>query len=118
MKLLIALAVTFASVSLFAENSENQRKLKIDSFVYVENGSFDNKSAELCGHVTGNVHVHDRVTVSSDPQTKAPGNYTTLLDAEGKFCVIVRTLSGKASAKYWNLSNPGKIQTADGVVTK
>lgn len=105
MKYIIALSLIFGFSALNAE-TKNDRELKITSFLFVENQNQHNHAAELCGLVTGNVHLHDRITVTADYTTKGPAPYTTLLDENGRFCVTLRTLTGRASAKFWRVGNP------------
>lgn len=105
MKTLVLLCAGLAcSLSALAA-VKSDRKIRIQSFVAIENGNFDNHGAELCGVVEGRPHLYDRVTVTADYQTKGPANYTVLLNDEGRFCVVLRTVTGKARAKYWRVGD-------------
>lgn len=117
MKIILAAILLFGSVQLLAD-SKTDRELKIDSFFFVENGAQKNTAAELCGHVTGTVHVHDRITVVADPKAKTPGFYTTQLNKTGHFCVVLRTVSGTASAQLWSMGNPEYSLIEDASITK
>jgi hypothetical protein len=117
MKYIIALSLILGFSSLNAETN-TQRELKITSFLFVDGHNHQNRAAELCGHVTGNVHLHDRITVTADYTTKGPAPYTTLLSEDGKFCVTIRTLTGRASAKFWRLGNSELSLSANANIEK
>ncbi|MEE6250662.1 MAG: hypothetical protein VX583_09680 [Bdellovibrionota bacterium] len=104
MKTLLVLAVSLFAI--FARADEPiPRSISIKSFVYTENGNFKDQSAELCGVVTGDITAHDRVTVISDAKSDYAVPYTTLVAKDGRFCVLIRTITGRASAELWGLSN-------------
>ena len=104
MKAFIFFAASLFVLGAVASEGPAARDLNITSFVYTDN-DINNRdtTAELCGTVSGNVSTVDRVTVTSDPTTSGPASYTTMLDEEGKFCVVIRTVSGRASAKIWGI---------------
>jgi hypothetical protein len=89
MKLFIFLSLL--SVTSFAA------EVKISSFQYLSS----TRVAELCGFVTG-VAAGELVEVVSDPKMKVPGHYTTLTNSTGKFCLVLRTLSGEADVTHGN----------------
>lgn len=74
----------------------NSRDVKITSFNFT--GS-RNRTAELCGKITGEAKSLDIVDVIADPADANPGRYSTLVSPEGTFCIVINTLSGKADAK-------------------
>ncbi|MEC9282862.1 MAG: hypothetical protein VX642_09125 [Bdellovibrionota bacterium] len=104
MKTLLVIATSLFAI--FAQADEPvSRTISIKSFVYTENGNFKDQSAELCGVVSGDVTAHDRVTVMADAKSDYAAPYTTLLDKDGKFCIVIRTITGRASAEIWGVSH-------------
>ncbi|MFK8139240.1 MAG: hypothetical protein AB8E15_12850 [Bdellovibrionales bacterium] len=100
MRNLLIFGLLFASLSAFAD----AREVRVTSFYYVENGNQQNTAAEICGTVTGNVSLLDRITITTDYDYK-PAAFTTLADQNGRFCAVVRTLRGTASVQLWQLAN-------------
>ena len=110
MKTLLVLAVSLFAI--FARADEPiPRSISIKSFVYTENGNFKDQSAELCGVVTGDITAHDRVTVISDAKSDYAVPYTTLVAKDGRFCVLIRTITGRASAELWGLNTEAETKT-------
>lgn len=104
MKTLLVIAMSFFAVLAQAEEPIS-RTISVKSFAYTENGNFKDQSAELCGVVSGEVTAHDRVTVTADHKSEYAAPYTTLVDQEGKFCVLIRTITGRASAELWGVNH-------------
>lgn len=71
-------------------------EVKVTSFQYL--GS--TRVAELCGEVQGEIKATNVVEIISDPGMKAPGYYATPITKSGKFCLVLRTLSGNADVTY------------------
>src|ERR1700745_1990747 len=80
--------------------------VKINSFTHL--GDVNSTLGELCGTVT----VTDTetmpkvaniipVTVTADPNTGNPGQYTVLVDRTGNFCTLINTYTGTAQAEAW-----------------
>lgn len=88
-KLILALVLSLSSVSAMAAS------VKITSFVYT---SQDRKVAELCGVVSDATSTPTFVRVVVDEKSKRPATYNTIADSEGKFCTVVVTYYGTASA--------------------
>ncbi|MEK6555503.1 MAG: hypothetical protein AABZ31_09705 [Bdellovibrionota bacterium] len=72
-------------------------EVKIESFYYTGNTSQE-RTAELCGGVYPNPGAGMFVSVTVDPRSKKPGVYTVATSAAGKFCTLVMTFTGTASA--------------------
>jgi hypothetical protein len=71
-------------------------EVKITSFQYLGNA----RVAELCGVIEGVTKSGELVEVIVDPKMKAPGHYTALASSTGKFCLVLRTLSGEADVTH------------------
>ena len=102
----------FALLMLFGftgSASAQAPEVKIESFYYTGN-SVDNRTAEICGGVYPAPGAINHVTVTVDPRSKNPGSYTVAANSAGRFCAVVMTLTGTASA--------GVAGFANSVVTK
>lgn len=71
-------------------------EVKISSFQYLGTS----RVAELCGELTGELKTNETVEIVSDPGMKVPGYYATAVSKNGKFCVVLRTLSGNADVTH------------------
>ena len=90
----------FALLLLFGFNgfaSATASEVKIDSFFYTD--STQGRTAELCGTVTPAPGAVMHVTVTVDPKSKRPALYIVPTNSNGKFCSIVMTMTGTASAE-------------------
>lgn len=85
--------VSFFSLSLNAFASE----VKITSFRYLEAGSRSSSAAELCGKLTSPTGQPELVKITSDPNSKTPASYTAWTGKDGKFCLVISTLTGRAN---------------------
>lgn len=90
MKIIFTTVLCFLLTPVFASD------VKVTSFQYL--GS--SRVAELCGEVKGELRPTGVVEIVSDPGMKAPGFYATPVSKNGKFCLVLRTLSGNADVTY------------------
>ncbi len=88
MKFIIMLVTSLPALG-FAED------VKINSFVMIGQRS---SAAELCGNVISPTGHPQMVKVIVDAQTKKPATYYIWSGSDGKFCTIVSTYSGEATA--------------------
>ena len=98
MKLTLMLATLVLSASAFAAD------VKINSFYYIANST---RLAELCGTVEGGGDRSD-VRVNVDFKTNRPAVYNTTAGKDGKFCLLVNTISGLASAGTFADATPAE----------
>lgn len=89
LKLILCLGLL--SLSTFATAAS----VKIDSYTYSAQNS---KVAELCGTVTGATTTPSFVQITVDYNSKQPAIYNTIANANGKFCTLVVTYYGTATA--------------------
>lgn len=89
-----------ATVSFGALAHAEAPKVDITSFFYVGDQT---RVAELCGKVTGMSTPSTLVRVTVDENYK-PGIYNTLAGQDGKFCTLVLTYTGRASAAAGSLT--------------
>ena len=89
MKKILGLACLFASVSAFSAT------VKITSFNYLRTGDVHGPLAEICGAVEGATAM-TFVKVMIDPKASKPAYYNTVVDTDGKFCLVVATYHGTA----------------------
>jgi hypothetical protein len=90
----------FALLMLFGftgSASAQAPEVKIESFYYTGN-SVDNRTAEICGGVYPAPGAITHVAVTVDPRSKNPGSYTVAANSAGRFCTIVMTFTGTATA--------------------
>mgnify|MGYP003395226849 CR=1 FL=1 len=71
-------------------------EVKITSFNFI---GYRSSAAELCGSIDGDAGPIAIIDIISDPISKIPGQYSTIASKDGKFCVVINTLTGKADAK-------------------
>ena len=109
---IVAILALFVTSFAFADVTP-LISVKINSFYHI--GDTNSTLGEVCGLVT----VADTdaiaktanlipVTVTVDPTTSNPGNYTVLVDRTGNFCAVVNTFTGSAQAEAWL---PGGVKT-------
>jgi hypothetical protein len=79
-------------VSQFGFAADGEHGLKVTAF-YPLNGS--RGASELCGRMTGEVLAEHRILIVSDPKHN-PGPYTILPGADGKFCALINSVTGRA----------------------
>ena len=91
--ILLAATILMSSVSFAADP-----QIKITSFTYSSNDNVNNHVAELCGSVTDMATNPTFVQVVVDQSSKRPGNYNTVVGADGKFCVTLTNYNGTAIA--------------------
>lgn len=82
-----SILVMFSATNANAETPE----IKVTSFV-LEPGT---RLAELCGETDFKGALLP-IKVLVDPNAKSPGSYLATTNLDGKFCVMVRTLTGRA----------------------
>ncbi len=70
--------------------------LKVTSFNFI---GYRSTAAEICGNITGEISAIAIVDITADPTYKSPGQYSTVASKDGKFCVVINTVTGKADAK-------------------
>ncbi len=70
--------------------------LKVTSFNFI---GYRSTAAEICGSITGDISAITIVDVTADPSYKTPAQYSSIASKDGKFCVVINTLTGKADAK-------------------
>lgn len=85
------IGLIFLSLCANAQASE----VKITSFKYTGTKT---RTAELCGRIEGEFGALAIIDVISDPSFKYPGQYSSIAAQDGKFCIVINTLSGEASA--------------------
>lgn len=91
-RLMFLLSLTLLSFSAFADAPS----VKITSFVYTTS---ERKIAELCGVVSNMTATPTFVQITVDENSKRPATYNTLAGTDGKFCSVVVTYYGTATAK-------------------
>ncbi len=91
-KLMMVLALTLLSGTAMAAN------VKITSFNYVNQ---ERRVAELCGVVTDSEGPATLVQITVDERSKRPATYNTMAGPNGKFCTVVVTFYGTASAEVF-----------------
>lgn len=92
MKSLVVLALLTAASTTFAD-------VNITSFRYVNSYDIRSTLTELCGAVTPATGKSELIKVSADPQTDNVGYYHVNTGKDGKFCLLLSTLTGKATAE-------------------
>lgn len=104
MKKIFGLVCLMASLSSFAAT------VKITSFNYVRTNAdaYQAPLAELCGVVEGAASM-TFVKVVVDYKSSKPGNYNTVVDSDGKFCLAVVTYRGTAEATVMGSKTAAKI---------
>lgn len=78
---------------LFGASAFAAPTVDVTSFVYVDAKT---NLAELCGTSAG-VTVPVVVHAAVDVTAKNPANYNTVVDGNGRFCLVVLTLQGSAT---------------------
>ncbi len=105
MSLFIAALSALSSLSVLCA-AEQPPKLEVTSFTFT-NPNYS-RTAELCGRVTGKFSGATRVNVTVDPGHQA-GTYVTWPGANGHFCVLMNSNSGRAEASLWDgIASPGE----------
>lgn len=89
-KLMMIMALALLSSTAMAAD------VKITSFNYVNT---ERRVAELCGTVTGAETPTTFVQVTVDERSKRPATYNTMAGPNGKFCTVVITFYGTATAE-------------------
>lgn len=86
--------ISVFSLSALAEN------VRITSFRYLDDqqGTVRAKIAELCGTVIAPTGQPALIKVLSDHLSKTPGSYYVWSGKDGKFCTVIATYTGRASA--------------------
>lgn len=84
----------FAGVPTLSSATAVSRELKITRMSWI---NVQERTAEICGTVSGDFDKDLRVSVLVDPgKYEAP--YTAWPDAKNRWCTIVRTYNGKVQA--------------------
>lgn len=91
-KLMMVLTLGLLSGTAMAAN------VKITSFNYVNQ---ERRVAELCGVVTDSEGPATLVQITVDERSKRPATYNTMAGPNGKFCTVVVTFYGTASAEVF-----------------
>ena len=86
----------FVSPILFSLNALAS-EVKITSFRYLEAGVRNSSAAELCGKLVSPTGQPELVNIVSDPNSKTPAPYTAWTNKDGKFCLVISTLTGRAN---------------------
>jgi hypothetical protein len=89
MRVIFGLATALVSMTASAAPT-----LQITSFA---RAGTQTTAAELCGRVNGGTG-NEVVQVNSDPDTKDPGHYFSLVGTDGTFCIVISTATGTATA--------------------
>ncbi len=76
--------------------SATENEVKITSFNYTGSNT---QVAEICGELQTVDNQIKIVEVTSDPNWKRPGFYSTIVSESGKFCLTIFTLTGNAEAR-------------------
>lgn len=94
--------IALAGIGLFSAAAQ-AGQVKITSFYYT---GPQNRAAELCGQVMSDTpkEQHFHIRVLADPGLANPGVYNTIAAEDGKFCVLISTSTGYASANVWGES--------------
>lgn len=101
----------FALLMLFGLSglaSAQTSEVRIESFYYT--GTTQNRTAEVCGGVYPPPAAVSYVTVTVDPDSKNSALYTAATSRTGKFCLIVMTFTGRASADIAGLAQSAVVQ--------
>ena len=101
---LLALGVLLCSSATLADITE----IKITSFRQMGRWP-ENRGAELCGYVKFTNEKAVQVTVTVDPAS-SPGQYNTLVDLKGNFCVAISTYDGRAEARARSLLSESVVE--------
>lgn len=88
----LSLLFSLLTFSAFASAAPT---VKINSYTYTSQGV---RTAELCGTVSNMTTTPTFVRLLVDEASKHPAVYNTLAGADGKFCMLVVTYYGTASA--------------------
>lgn len=91
-KLLLIFLCTGYQISVFAGD------VKVTSFRFLENGTHYSPAAEFCGELVMPTGKVEMIKITSDPELKVPAIYYVWAGKEGKFCSVIATFTGKASA--------------------
>ncbi len=90
--MMIGLSSLAAAPAIFAQTPV-EPSLRVTSFVY----PYQNlRLAELCGVVDNGGTLNHKVRVLIDPNTSYAAVYMTETDRTGNFCLMLRSLSGRA----------------------
>lgn len=84
--------------------------VRITSFLRV--GSTDNM-AELCGKLIETRPTPTFIKVVSDYNSSRPAIYNTVADESGKFCILIMTIRGSATAGIFGETSPAKATQSD-----
>lgn len=87
---------TFYVLTFFACSMTFAADVKISSFQYLG----QSKLAELCGSIEGISKSGEFVEIVSDPKLKVPGIYVVPVSKSGKFCHVIRSISGLADVTH------------------
>lgn len=90
-KFVLLLVVASFSLTSFAAFNPT---IAVTSFQRL--GSSDGTLAELCGTVQENDNSEIHLNVLADPTSINPHHYHTLTGNDGRFCIILSTISGLA----------------------
>jgi hypothetical protein len=80
-------------------NAATPPDVQITSFYLVGTGT--ERTAEICGKVTGDFTGAHRVEITVDPDNN-PGSYVTWPAKNGAWCSIVQSYTGRAEAALWD----------------
>jgi hypothetical protein len=93
----LRMKTTITALTLLASTTawSAEPSVKITSF---NSESVGSRVAEICGVVSDPVTPQTVVKVIVDYKGSRPGTYNVLAGADGKFCTVVVTYRGEASA--------------------
>lgn len=94
MKSLLSASLFVASIG-FASSSF--AAINITSFHFI--GNQQPTVAELCGEVAPATGKSELIKITADAGTSEPGSYHTNSGKDGKFCTVIYTQSGRATAE-------------------
>lgn len=92
MKKMLAAVALLSSFTVMAQ----EPSVRITSYTYVNQ---ERKLAELCGVVSNMTKTPTHVQVTVDYNSSKPANYNTLVGPDGRFCTVVVTYYGTATAR-------------------
>ena len=72
--------------------------VKITSFKFLEHSAHFSPTAEICGQLISPTGKSESIKIISDPDSKSPGEYIAMTSKNGKFCQVIATYSGNATA--------------------
>jgi hypothetical protein len=102
----------FALLMLFGFTgtaSAQAPEVKIESF-YFTGDTINDRTAEICGGVYPAPGAVTHVTVTVDPRSKNPGSYTVAANSAGRFCTVVISFTGTATAGVAGFANSALVK--------